>query len=56
MTPKYHAVDLKVEERVMIYMPSEAQGKDRKLARRFHGLYRVLTITPTNVNVPMYSE
>lgn len=39
-------VDLKVGERVMVYMPSEAQGQDRKLARPSHGPYRVLSLTP----------
>ena len=33
----------------MVYMPSEVQGKDRKLAHPYHGLYRVLQVTPTNM-------
>ena len=44
-------VDLKIGERVMVYMPIETQGPDRKLARPFHGPYRVLSLTPTNVEV-----
>ncbi len=39
---------VKVGDRVM---PSESQGKDWKLARPFHGPYRVLNATPTNVLV-----
>lgn len=41
-------VDLKVGERVMVFMPSETQGQDRKLSHPFHGPYRVLALTPTN--------
>lgn len=44
-------IDLKVGERVMVYTPSEIQGRDRKLARPFHGPYRVITLTPANVEV-----
>ena len=42
---------VKVGDRVMVLMPSEIQGKDWKLTRPFHGPYRVLTVTPTNVEV-----
>ena len=33
----------------MIYMPAERQGKTWKLARPFHGPYRVLHVTDTNI-------
>ena len=36
-------VDFKVGERVMVYMPQEAQGKNRKLALPYHGPYRIAT-------------
>ena len=36
---KYH-----VGDRVMVYMPHEAQGKQRKLALPHHGPYRVLEL------------
>ena len=49
-------VDLKVGERVMVYMPSEVQGQDRKLARPFHGPYRVLSLTPTNAEVRLVDD
>ena len=32
-------------------MPAESQGKDWKLCCPFHGPYRVLSVTPTNVEV-----
>ena len=34
-------------------MPSKVQGKDRKLARPYHGPYRVLNVTPTNAEVAL---
>ena len=40
---------IRVGDRVMVYMPSEAQGKDWKLSRPFHGPYGVLTVTPTKI-------
>ena len=39
----------RVGDRVMIHMPSAVTGKAWKLARPFHGPYRVLSVTPTNV-------
>lgn len=42
---------LKVGDRVMIYMPHEASGKQRKLALPYHGPYRVLDVTPSGVSV-----
>ena len=38
-----------VGDRVMIHMPSTVTGKAWKLAHPFHGPYRVLNVTPTNV-------
>ena len=49
-------MDLKVGERVMIYIPSDTQGKDRMLARPFHGPYRVLAVTPTNAEVRLVGQ
>ena len=43
--------DLHIGDRVMVYMPGEVQGKDRKLVRPFHGPYRVVSLTPTNAEV-----
>ena len=37
----------------MVFMPSETIGKDRKLARPYHGPYRVINITPTNGEVQL---
>ena len=47
---------LKVSDRVMVYMPSEVKGKNRKLARPFHGPYRVLSVTPTNAEVRLVDD
>ena len=35
----------------MVHMPAEAQGKNWKLSRPFHGPYRVLKDTPSNAEV-----
>ena len=42
-----------VGDRVMVFMPSETIGKDRKLARPYHRPYRVINITPTNAEVQL---
>ena len=42
---------LMVSDRVMVYMPGEVRGKAWKLARPYHGPYRVLSLTPTNAEV-----
>ena len=39
--------EVSVGDRVMIHMPHEATGKAWKLARAFHGPFRVLSVTPT---------
>ena len=44
---KTRETNLKVGDRVMVLMPTEAKGEKRKLARPFHGPFRVLTVTPT---------
>ena len=43
----------KVGERVMVYMPTDVTGKDRKLARPYHGPYRIVALTPTNAEVKL---
>jgi len=48
---KTRPVEAKVGDRVMIYMPSEVQGKKWKLARPFHSPYRVIATTPSNAEV-----
>ena len=37
----------------MVYMPKEVSGKDRKLARPFHGPFRVVSLTQTNAEVQL---
>ena len=37
----------------MIFMRSETTGKDRKLARPYHGPYRVVSLTATNAEVQL---
>ena len=43
--------DLKPGDRVMVFMPAERKSKTWKLSRPFHGPYRVLHATDTNVEV-----
>ena len=47
------ATKFKIGDRVMVYMPSETSGKDRKLARPYHGPYRVISLTQTNAEVKL---
>ena len=42
-----------VGERVMVYMPGTVSGKRWKIARPYHGPYRVINITPTNAEVQL---
>ena len=55
--PQYdwHAseVELRPGHRAMVYMPAEEKGKHQKLAWPFHGPYRVLIVTPTNIEVQL---
>ena len=48
--------EIQVGDRVMVYMPSSVKGKDRKLARPYHGPYRVLKVTPSNVEVTLVDK
>ena len=48
--------EVRIGDRVMVYMPSTVQGKDRKLARPYYGPYRVLKTTPTNVEVVLVDK
>lgn len=43
----------RVGERVMVYMPGDVAGKDWKLARPYHGPYRIVSLTPTNAEVQL---
>ena len=40
----------------MVFMPSESQGPERKLARPFHGPYRILALAPTNAEVRLVDD
>lgn len=42
---------MEVGDRVMVHMPGSVKGKVWKLARPFHGPYRVISVTPTNAEV-----
>uniref|UniRef100_A0A1X7UR29 Integrase catalytic domain-containing protein n=1 Tax=Amphimedon queenslandica TaxID=400682 RepID=A0A1X7UR29_AMPQE len=42
---------IRVGDRVMVYMPHEAMGKNRKLARPHFGPYRVVEVHPNGVTV-----
>ena len=44
-------IHYEIGDRVMVYMPNAVKGKAWKLARPFYGPYRVLSTTPTNVEV-----
>ena len=49
--PKY-----RIGDRVMVYMPRDVSGKDWKLARPYHGLYRIISLTPTNAEVQLVEK
>ena len=49
-------IKLQVGDRVMVYMPDKVKGKLRKLVRPFHGPYRVLNLTPNNVEVVLVDK
>ena len=53
---KSRDVNLKVGDRVMVLMPMETTGDRRKLARPFHGPFRVLALTPTNAEVRLVDD
>ena len=48
---KSQEVDLKVGEQIMVFMPSDCQGKERKLTRPFHGPYHVVAVTSNTAKV-----
>lgn len=48
--------NVKPGDRVMVYMPGERRGKTWKLARPFHGPYRVVAVTDTNVEVRLVNR
>ena len=43
-------------DHVMIYMPSAVTRKAWKLARPYHGPYRVVSVTPTNVEARIVND
>ena len=45
-----------VEQRVMVCMPTEIQGKTLKFARPFHGPFRIISLTATNAEVQLVDE
>ena len=45
-----------VRDCVMVFMPSETVGKNRKLARPYHGPYRVINVTQTNAEVQLIEQ
>ena len=47
------AKQYRVGERVMVCMPGDVSGKTWKLARPYHGLFRILSLTPTNAEVQL---
>ncbi len=53
-TAKEH--QFRVGDRVMIHMPSAITGKSWKLAQPFHGPFRVLSVTPTNVEARLVDD
>ena len=44
---------VKVGDRVMVHVPASDKGKTWKLMRPFHGLYRVISMTPRNAEVQL---
>ena len=53
---KSRDVNLKVGDHIMVLMPAEAKEEKTKLARPFHGPFRVLTVTPTNAEVRLVDD
>ena len=49
-------VDVKVGDRVMVYMPGVVKGKAWKFARPYHEPFRVIGVTPTNAEVKLVSK
>ena len=47
---------VKVGDRVMVHFPNQVTGKAWKLARPYFGPYKVLTLTPTNVEVQLLNS
>ena len=45
------APNFAVGERVFLFKPAERTGEHRKLARAYHGLYRVMKLTPNNAHI-----
>ena len=48
---KARVIPLKIGDRVMVFMPSETTGKQRKLALPYHGPYRVVDVADNTVSV-----
>ena len=40
----------------MVYMPGDVSGKSWKLARPYHGPFRILSVTPTNAEVQLIEK
>jgi hypothetical protein len=40
----------------MVFMPSDVTGKDRKLARPYHGPFRIINLTRTNAEVQLVAR
>ena len=53
---KARPAKLEVGDCVMVYVPAETQGKNWKLARPFHGPYRILATTLTNIEVRLVDD
>ena len=47
---------VRVGDRVMVKMPGDIKGKSWKFARPFHGPFRVISVTPTNVEVRLVDQ
>lgn len=48
--------EYRVGDRVLVYMPGDVTGKDWKLARPYHGPYRIVQVTPTNAEVQLIEK
>ena len=40
----------------MVYMPGDVSGKSWKLVRPYHGLFRILSVIPTNAKVQLIEK
>ena len=46
----------RVGDCVMVFMPTDTTGRDRKFARPYHGPFHVVSLIPTNAEVQLIEQ